>query len=201
MVTAGHTEKLTSHESPTDANTTRICCRARGCLGWLERVFMMLAVICILGLCAIITSSVLLRTFSASGIPDEIVIVGELMIGALILPLAFVAAERGFISVEIFTQKLGPKWQQALNVLTAVVGLVAVAPITYAAGLAMVDAFESGSYFFGLMSLPKWPGHTLFFMGYLLFFIRLIDLAIYDSLVALGVIKGEQSMSGERVGH
>ncbi|MDF0749629.1 TRAP transporter small permease subunit [Marinobacter sp. 71-i] len=172
---------------------------ARGSLAWLENAFLLFGVICILGLCAIITTSVLLRTFSTSGIPDEVVIVGEMMIGALILPLAFVAASRGFISVEIFTQRLGPKFQQILNVLTAVVGLVAVAPITYAGYLSMVDAFESGAYFFGLMELPKWPGHTMFFLGYFLFFIRLIDLAIYDSLEALGVIKSRRIVMTDEV--
>ncbi len=187
MVVTERTERLQSQGS--SAVSLRALGCARGSLAWLENVFLLIAVVCILGLCAVIASSVLLRTFSSSGIPDEIVIVGEMMIGALILPLAFVAADRGFISVEIFTQKLGPKFQQALNVLTAVVGLIAVAPITYAAFLSVVDAFESGAYFFGLLELPKWPGHTLFFVGYFLFFIRLIDLAVCDSLEALGVIK------------
>lgn len=197
MVTTGHVERLQSNDSPT--GSLRFLCSARGFLSWLENVFLLVSVVCILGLCAIITSSVFLRLFSASGIPDEVVIVGELMIGALILPLAFVAADRGFISVEIFTQRLGPKWQQALNVLTVLIGLLAVTPITYAAFLSMVDAFESESYFFGLLALPKWPGHTLFFLGYILFFIRLIDLAVYDSLVALGVIKSKQLTLNDEV--
>lgn len=174
------------------AGSSKAMAQARGFLAWLEHVFLLLAVVCIMGLCLIITASVLLRTFSSSGIPDEVVIVGEMMIGALILPLAFVAASRGFISVEIFTQKLGPKLQQLLNVLTALVGLVAVAPIAYAGYLSMADAFDSGAYFFGLLELPKWPGHTLFFAGYFLFFIRLIDLAVTDSLEALGVISSRQ---------
>lgn len=162
MVVTERTERLQSQGSPAVSLRALGC--ARGSLAWLENVFLLVAVVCILGLCAVIASSVLLRTFSSSGIPDEIVIVGEMMIGALILPLAFVAADRGFISVEIFTQKLGPKFQQALNVLTAIAGLIAVAPITYAAYLSVVDAFESGAYFFGLLELPKWPGHTLFFV-------------------------------------
>ncbi|MEP1214169.1 MAG: TRAP transporter small permease subunit [Marinobacter sp.] len=172
---------------------------ARGALAWLENVFLLIAVVCILGLCVVIASSVLLRTFASSGIPDEVVIVGEMMIGALVLPLAFVAADRGFIAVEIFTQLLGPKVQQLLNVLTVIVGLIAVTPITYAAFISVVDAFESGAYFFGLLELPKWPGHTLFFLGYFLFFIRLIDLAIHDCLEALGVIKRKQPKAADEV--
>lgn len=182
-----------SHTHARDAGSLKAVARARGFLAWLEHVFILLAVVCILGLCAIITVSVLLRTFASSGIPDEVVIAGEMMIGALVLPLAFVAANRGFISVEIFTQRLGPKIQHLLNVLTAIVGIVAVAPITYAGFLSMVDAFESGAYFFGLLELPKWPGQTMFFAGYFLFFIRLIDLAVSDSLEALGAISHRKS--------
>jgi len=199
MVVTGRAERLSYDES--SAVSLRVLGCARGSLAWLENIFLLVGVVCILGLCAVIASSVILRTFSSSGIPDEIVIVGEMMIGALILPLAFVAADRGFISVEIFTQKLGSKFQQALNVLTAIVGLIAVTPITYAAYLSVVDAFESGAYFFGLLELPKWPGHTLFFLGYFLFFIRLIDLAIHDSLEALGVIKSKQPEATDEVDH
>ncbi|GAA0688446.1 hypothetical protein GCM10009104_13290 [Marinobacterium maritimum] len=145
--------------------------------------------LCVMGIGIVITLSILMRTFAVSGIPDEVVIIGDLMVGALTLPLAFVAASRGFICVELFTQALGLRWQLFLNVFTALIGIVAVVPITYAGYLAMVDAFESGSYFFGLLNWPKWPGYTVFFTGYCLFFIRLIDLAIYDSLALLGIIK------------
>lgn len=190
MVVTERTARMPTHDQSSVSRKALGC--ARGSLAWLENAFLLVGVVCILGLCAVITTGVLLRTFSSSGIPDEVVIVGEMMIGALILPLAFVAADRGFISVEIFTHRLGPKVQQILNVLTALVGLVAVAPITYAGYLSMTDAFESGAYFFGLLELPKWPGHTMFFLGYFLFFIRLIDLAICDSLEALGVIKSRR---------
>ena len=186
MITTERTEPVQSH-NPTSALQRSLGC-ARGSLAWLENIFLLVGAVCIMGMCLIIVSSVLLRTFSSSGIPDETVIVGEMMIGALILPLAFVAADRGFICVEIFTQNLGPNFQKAFNILTAITGMIAVAPITYAAFLSMTDAFASGAYFFGLLELPKWPGQTLFFLGYFLFFIRLIDLAIHDVLEAAGVI-------------
>lgn len=171
--------------------------KLRGCLSWLENVFIYLGALCILVMGGLITTSVLLRTFGNSSVTDEVTIIGELMIGALILPLAFVAADRGFISVEIFTQKLGPKFQQVLNLLAAIVGLLAVMPITYAAYITMVDAYTSGGYFFGMLQLPKWPGATAFFAGYFLFFLRLVDLTITDLLCALGVIKPWPGPSSE----
>ncbi|MDC0662975.1 TRAP transporter small permease [Marinobacter sp. SS21] len=171
-----------------EAGSWRVLGCARGFLARVETWLLNLAVLCILGLGCIITASVVLRWVATSGVSDEVVIVGELMIGALILPLAFVAADRGFIAVEVLTNRFGPRAQHWLNVLAALVGLVAVAPIAYAAGLSMVDAIKSGAYFFGLLELPKWPGLVLFFVGYAAFFIRLIDLAVYEVLASLGVI-------------
>tara|TARA_R110002111_G_scaffold262444_2_gene338559 strand:+ start:33209 stop:33790 length:582 start_codon:yes stop_codon:yes gene_type:complete len=163
--------------------------RARGFLAGLENILLYIAVFCILMLGVIIVTSVTLRELGFSGVSDEVVIVGELMIGALILPLAYVAADRGFIAVEVLTNRFGRRVQISLNILSAVVGLCAVAPIAYAAYISMIDAVDSGSYFFGLLELPKWPGRIAFFIGYVIFFIRLVDLTIYESLVLCGVIR------------
>lgn len=171
--------------------------RARGFLSGLENILLYIAVFCILALGAIIMTSVILRELGYSGVSDEVVIVGEMMIGALILPLAYVAADRGFIAVEVFTNRFGPRVQVSLNILSAVVGLCAVAPIAYAAYISMVDAINSGSYFFGLLELPKWPGRIAFFIGYGVFFIRLIDLAIFETLVLCGVIRPHSAEQAE----
>ncbi len=161
---------------------------ARGGLGRLETALVALAAVCIFAMGAYITLGIVLRTFFGSQIPDEVVFVGELMVGALILPLAYVAADRGFIAVEVLTAHFGRRVQTWLNVLTAMVGLVAVVPITYAGLLAAVEAFEAGTYFFGILELPEWPGRLAFFCGYVTFLVRLIDLLIHDLLLSLGVL-------------
>jgi TRAP-type C4-dicarboxylate transport system permease small subunit len=163
--------------------------KARGFLSGIENILLLIAIFSILALGSIILTSVLLREFGYSGVSDEVVIVGELMIGALILPLAYVAADRGFIAVEVLTNRLGQRSQIVLNILSAVIGLLAVSPIAYAGYMSMIDAIDSGSYFFGLLELPKWPGRIVFFMGYFIFFIRLIDLAVYEILVLCGVVR------------
>lgn len=190
-----------SDQSSPSSAPMKVLLGSRGFLGGVEKVFLYAGVICVFALALLISSSVLLRTVFNSGIPDEVVIVGEFMIGALVLPLAFVAADRGFITVEIFTQAFGVKVQQALNVLTSVFGVMAVAPITYAAYLSFVDVVDSGAYFFGLLELPKWPGRSLFFFGYILFFIRLIDLSIFDVLVAFGVVSAPEEESDKEGGY
>lgn len=155
-------------------------------LGLVETAFIAAAAVAILGMCVYITLGILLRSLAGVQIPDEVVIVGDLMIGALILPLAYVAADRGFIAVEVLTDMLPKSTHVWFNVLAAFVGLCAVIPITYAGFLAMVHAIESGNYFFGILEVPEWPGRVAFFSGYALFFVRLTILLIQDILAALG---------------
>ncbi|WP_428529362.1 TRAP transporter small permease [Roseibium sp.] len=155
-------------------------------LAGLETAFIAVAAVAILGMCVYITLGIVLRTFVGMQIPDEVVIVGDLMIGALILPLAYVAADRGFIAVEVITDLLPKAAQVWLNVLAAIIGLCAVIPITYAGYLAMIHAIESGNYFFGILEVPEWPGRVAFFAGYALFFIRLTVLFLQDVWTAIG---------------
>lgn len=162
--------------------------RARGLLGRLEKLFLDIGALAIILFGTYICTGIILRTFFASQVPDEVVVVGELMVVALILPLGFVAADRGFIAVELLTNLMPKGIQKWLNLLTVAVGLLATMPIAYAAFHAAENALTSGNYFFGLLSLPEWPGRLAFFLGYAVFVIRLLDLLIHDLLVALGII-------------
>jgi len=165
--------------------------KARGLFGRVEKLLLDLGAFAIFVFCVYICTGIILRTFFASQVPDEVVIVGELMVAALILPLGFVAADRGFIAVELLTNRLPAAVQPWLNVLAVLIGLLATIPITYAAFHAAEVALTSGNYFFGLLSLPEWPGRVAFFCGYLVFVIRLLDLLIHDLLVGFGVLEFE----------
>jgi len=169
--------------------------KTRGLLGRLEGVFIAIGAVCVLAFGAYINTGIIFRTFLGSQIYDEVVIVGELMIGSLILPLAFVAADRGFIAVEVLTARFGRKVQIWLNLFGSIIGLFAVIPIGYGGFLALHEAFESGNYFFGILELPEWPGRLVFFTGYVLFFLRLLDLVIHDLLLGLGVIDDPEAQN------
>lgn len=165
--------------------------KVRGVFGRVEKLLLDLGALAIIVFCIYICAGIILRSLFASQVPDEVVIVGELMVAALILPLGFVAADRGFIAVELLTNRMPPIVQRWLNVLAVSVGLLATLPITYAAFHAAETALTSGNYFFGLLSLPEWPGRLAFFCGYVVFVVRLLDLLIHDLLVGFGVLPFE----------
>lgn len=145
-----------------------------------ERLLLDLAVCAVFGLGALITASVLLRVTLNSGIPDTIVMVRELMVVAIVLPLAIATTERAHIVVEFLSNKMPQRAQNWLVVFGAGFGLLALAPLIYAGWREVAHTFESGAYFFGQFNLPKWPGRVIFLIGISFCWLRLLLMVIGD---------------------
>ena len=149
----------------------------------LEGALVALSICCILGICAIITVTIFARFLFGISIPDDAIMVRELMIGAVVLPLAYVAAERAHIMVEVFTARLPERWQSWLNLLSSLVGSVMLLPILYGGYLDFESVASDGAYFFGELNLPEWPGRLIFLVGYIVFILRLLVLTGQDAVV------------------
>lgn len=146
----------------------------------LEQLLLDLAVVAVVGLGGLITVSVLLRVALNSGIPDTIVMVRELMVVAIVLPLAAATSARAHIVVEVLTKRLPLRTQDWLIVLGSVVGLLALSPLIYAGWREVTKTLANGTYFFGDLSLPMWPGRLVFLIGISFCWLRLLLLAWGD---------------------
>lgn len=146
----------------------------------IERLLLDLAVVAILGLGGLITASVVLRATLNSGLPDTVVLVRELMIAAILLPLAAATAARAHIVVEVFSKTLSPRKQNWLVFFGSVFGLLALAPLIYAGWREAVHNLSNGAFFFGQLGLPKWPGRVIFLVGISFCWLRLLMLAWGD---------------------
>ncbi|WP_121062560.1 TRAP transporter small permease [Chachezhania antarctica] len=165
--------------------------KSRGVLGGMEKVFLTIAALMILAMSLYVATGIVLRTFFAGKLYDEVSIIGEMMVAAISLSFAYVAAERGFVAVEIFTNRAGRKARLWLDILASAVGLAALIPISIAAGKAGLRTWTEGSYFFGTLNLPEWPGYFVYIIGVTVFLLRLTDLIIHDLLCVLGVIEDD----------
>ncbi|MEM8840052.1 MAG: TRAP transporter small permease [Pseudomonadota bacterium] len=146
----------------------------------IERILLDLSVMAVIALGAMITANVFARAVFNVGIPDSIVIVRELMIAAIVLPLAAVTANRGHIAVEFLTDLAPRPLRAVLIALGSLVGLLALIPLIFAGSREFFSTLESGSFFFGDLNLPKWPGQLLFVIGLSFFWIRLFVLFVQD---------------------
>lgn len=145
-----------------------------------ERLLLDLAVIAVVGLGLLITTSIVLRTFWNSGIPDTIVMVRELMVAAIVLPLAAATSARAHIVVEFFSKMMPLRVQDVLVITGSIIGLLAFAPLIYSGWREVTHTFENGAFFFGELSLPKWPGRVIFLVGVSFCWLRLLLMTLSD---------------------
>ncbi|MFW2544924.1 TRAP transporter small permease [Primorskyibacter sp. 2E107] len=146
----------------------------------IERLLVDLSICAVLALGLLITANVLMRALFNSGIPDSTVIVAELMVAAVILPLAATTANRAHIAVEFVTNRLPVRIADGLIVFGSLFGLLALAPLIWAGGRETLGAIEKSSFFFGELMLPKWPGRAIFLVGMVICWLRLLVMIVAD---------------------
>lgn len=146
----------------------------------IEKLLLELAVFAVILLGALITTSVILRVFFNSGVPDTIVMVRELMVAAIVLPLAAASTARAHIVVEFLTNRLPKRFQGWFVIFGTAFGVLALAPLIYASWNESVHTLQSGGFYFGELNLPKWPGRLIFLVGMSFCWLRLLLLLIED---------------------
>lgn len=132
--------------------------------------------------------SVLGRTFFGRSIPDDVVIAENLMPLIVTLPLAYVAARRGHIEVEVFTNFLPYRGRMALRVFGNLLGLVIFGLIAWSAWNVALSDYERGRFYEGVLRIPQWPAKAFFVLGLGLLSARLFLNMLQDSRAFL---KGE----------
>ncbi|MEJ8475283.1 TRAP transporter small permease [Roseibium algae] len=150
-----------------------------------ERLLLDLAVCAIFGLGLLITLSVMSRGLFNSGIPDTVVLVRELMVAAILLPLAAATANRAHIAVEFLANMLPPRTQVWMIVFGSLIGLLALMPLLYAGWREAAKTLSNGSFYFGDLNVPKWPGRVLFLLGLSFCWVRLFIMFISDLKAAI----------------
>jgi TRAP-type C4-dicarboxylate transport system permease small subunit len=146
----------------------------------IERLLVDIAIVSVLGLGVLITTTVILRAVFNSGVPDAIVMVSELMVAAVILPLAATTAGRAHIVVEFVSNRMPARVRDGLVVFGSIFGLLALVPLIWAGWREVVSAVEGGGYFFGDLNLPKWPGRVIFLIGVSFAWLRLLIMVWHD---------------------
>ncbi len=176
------TDSTAPHRRPDDASFVD---RA---LDRLETAALVVSMLAIVAATLIIGLTVLGRAFIGRSIPDNVVLAENLMPIIVALPLAYAAARRGHIEVEVFTNWLPPRGIVALNLLANLIGLVIFGLIAWGAWNVLGRDIETGRFYEGLLRVPAWPAKAFFFAGLMLFALRLV----------LNVAEDIQRLAGRR---
>lgn len=164
----------------------------------IELFGLIIAGMCIVSLGLLITITVAMRSLFGNGFPDDVTIVSELMVGAIFLPLAYVTANYSHITIEFVFNLMGAKSKLWTLAVGSIISLVMLVPLVFASWKGFSHAVDTGSYFFGVLDLPEWPGKFAFFVGSLLFVIRLSVICITDTYAA---VTRDKEYLAKRVDH
>jgi len=141
-------------------------------ISWVSKIMFFLASIAVVFMMFHISGDVIARTFFGMGIPGTLEITAEwYMISLVYLPLAFVHLNGGHISVDLFTQFLAPKYQNALIALTSFAALIFIyywADASYS--LALKKTKRLSYLDSGLWQIPTWPMYWACFAAIVVFF-------------------------------
>jgi TRAP-type C4-dicarboxylate transport system permease small subunit len=88
---------------------------------------------CIITLGLMITLTVVTRNLFGWGVTDDVVIVRELMVGAVFLPLAYVTADYSHITIEFLFKRLGKHSKLWLLAIGSFISLLILMPLAFAA--------------------------------------------------------------------
>ncbi|MBM3604435.1 MAG: TRAP transporter small permease [Alphaproteobacteria bacterium] len=139
----------------------------------IERTLLDLSVLALIALGVVIFANVVMRAAFGASLPDAIILVRELMVAAIILPMAAATAARSHVAVTFLSDRMPDRVRSRLIVLGHVVGLLALLPLIYAAWRVTGQAWRSGEFYYGDLNLPRWPGIALFLAGLVLMWVRL----------------------------
>ncbi|NIZ12826.1 TRAP transporter small permease [Phaeobacter sp. HF9A] len=146
----------------------------------IERLLVDLSICAVLALGLVITANVLLRALFNSGVPDSTIVVADLMVAAVVLPLAATTANRAHIAVEFLANRIPARLSDALIIFGSIFGLLALLPLIWAGWRETAGAIEKSSFYFGELAVPKWPGRLIFLAGMVICWLRLLVMTATD---------------------
>jgi len=145
-----------------------------------ETMLLNLAVVAVGSLCLIITVTILSRWVYRSIIPDDVLLVGEMMVAVILLPLAAVSAQKKHIIVTVFTNWITTGSKRKLSALGHLAGFLFVGLLLGAGAQNLMDAVSSGEYYDGDLYIPLWIGYSVYLLGLSAFLVREFIELIYD---------------------
>lgn len=157
----------------------------------LERFFINIATLAVLVMALLIFADVIALNVFNTSIPDVVIMVRELMVLAVIMPLAAVTTKRSHIAVEFVTNLLPARLVGWLVVFGTVFCVISLTPLIYSANKDLLHQLTANTEFYGDLGLPQWPGRLAFLTGITLCWLRLLVMAVNDfrTMLSNGSIK------------
>ncbi len=136
-----------------------------GILRKIETAAMWLACAALLVMGSIVTASVIGRTAFNLPVPDDLIMVGLLMVCVIVLPLAYVERTDGHIAVTVISDLLPVRVQYAFRTLGNLLFVTFFGTMGYMLALKVPGEFAENLYYDGQLHIPTWPMKAMFVFG------------------------------------
>ena len=151
----------------------------------IEHALDTMAAAAIVALCLLISANILARELIKTGVPDIIIIVQELMIPAILFPLAAATAARSHIAIDVIARHFPAPLRRWIAVFAALIGVVIATALLIAGWTEFWKTFNSNAHYGGTFLWPKWPGRALFVIAIGFFELRLLHVLWSDLRAAV----------------
>ena len=153
----------------------------------IENAAMWLACAALFLMGAIVTASVIGRVAFNLPVPDDLIMVGLLMVCVIVLPLAFVERADGHIAVTVIADRLPVRVQYGLRAFGTILFAGFFGTMGYMLALKVPGEYADNLYYDGQLYIPTWPMKAMFVFGVAVLTVRcLVSLYNHVGIVFTG---------------
>lgn len=121
----------------------------------------------------IVTGSVVGRGWFNHPIPDDLLIIGLLMVCVIVLPLAYVGRSNGHIAVTVIANQLPIRVQALMTAFGSLLFALFLGTMGFMIAKKVPSEIAQKLYYDGQLDVPTWPMKVIFAFGVATFLARL----------------------------
>lgn len=142
-------------------------------LTFIENLALWLGCAALLGMGVLVTGSVVGRGAFNHPIPDDLLMIGLLMVCVIVLPLAYVERQNGHIAVTVIANRLPIRLQAFLTAFGSLLFGLFLGTMGFVIAKKIPSEIAQNLYYDGQLDVPTWPMKCVFAFGVATFVLRL----------------------------
>lgn len=141
---------------------------------FIENLALWIACAALFAMGLIVTGSVVGRGWFNHPIPDDLLLIGLLMVCVIVLPLAFVERSNGHISVTVIANRLPLRAQALMTAFGNLLFALFLGTMGFMIAKKIPSEIAQNLYYDGQLDVPTWPMKVVFAFGVATFLLRLV---------------------------
>ncbi len=142
-------------------------------LTFVEDVALWIACAALFTMGLIVTGSVVGRGWFNHPIPDDLLLIGLLMVCVIVLPLAYVERSNGHIAVTVIANRVPLRLQALMTAFGNLLFALFLGTMGFMIAKKIPSEIAQNLYYDGQLDLPTWPMKLVFAFGVAVFLLRL----------------------------